>query len=99
MRKTLKKIAFLAVIAAVAAASCDNGSTSGSKGGTTTPTAQKKTWSGIPTNGDTGTANVTVNYTAVTGTTPSYMSTLETVVKNIIPGTTAVGNLTIYNSW
>jgi len=57
------------------------------------PVEQSKTWSGINTTG--GTANVTVNYMALPGVVPDYMSTLETVVKNIIPGTPATGNLTI----
>ena len=57
------------------------------------PTQQSKTWSGITTIG--GTANIIVNYVALPGVTPSYMSNLEAVIQNIIPGSTANGNFTI----
>ena len=58
------------------------------------PTAQSKTFTGV-TDKDGSTVNVTVNYTALPDTVPGYMSTLETVVKNICVSVYVRGNLTI----
>ena len=56
------------------------------------PVAQSKTITGI---GDTGAASITVNYTALPGTTPSYMPILEKVVRNVFKNAGMSGNFTI----
>ena len=46
------------------------------------PIAQSKMLSGVTTIG--GSVNVKINYTALPGVVPTYMSTLETVIINIL---------------
>jgi hypothetical protein len=57
------------------------------------PIPQKVTMSDVPTSN--GTVSVTINYTALPGTTPSYMSTLKTVLGIILESATTNGDLTI----
>jgi hypothetical protein len=68
---------------------------------TVMPVPQSKTFTIIATNTEnsiTRTANVTVNYTALPNTLPSYMSTLETALKGVFSTNYDLGkdfNLTI----
>ena len=57
------------------------------------PTAQSKTFSDVATVG--GTVDVAINFTALPNVIPSYMANLETVVRGVLSGSSATGNLTI----
>jgi len=61
---------------------------------TPTPVPQSKTLEGVKNSSDVA-VTVTVNYTALPGVVPSYMSPLETAVKGVFASGSKTGNYTI----
>jgi len=58
-----------------------------------TPVSQSKTFYNVTT--ENGTVNVIVNYTALPGSTPGYVSLLEEAFRGVLPYYNATGDLTI----
>jgi len=57
------------------------------------PVSQTKKLTGVVT--ENGIVDVDINYTALLGHTPSYLSTLETVIRNLLKNRSTNSNLTI----